>query len=67
MIKFINYQFILILAIMWSGSGFKRNMQSLVNSLVEQEVIKSKKVYNAMLAVDRGDFCADKHEAYWDM
>jgi protein-L-isoaspartate O-methyltransferase len=44
--------------------GFKASMESLLTSLKSQGVIHSDKVFNAMLKVDRADFC--KEEPYWD-
>ena len=48
-------------------SNFSKNekMKLLVDNLLKQGIIKSEKVYNAMLQVDRGDFI-DPSVAYMD-
>jgi hypothetical protein len=45
--------------------GSNKCMKELLDGLVKKSIIKSEKVYNAMIQVDRADFI-DKRIAYED-
>ena len=46
------------------SSPKRKNMERLLKSLMNEGVIKSSRVYNAMLQVDRGEFV--EHDPYYD-